>query len=269
MDDLGQICAVALERMTYLDAGRLERALTATLPGQPVRVSDRLHDARQSGVLIDLNGHDCAVMAVDGRLPEPEFEGALSDSALWPQAAAAMARHEAFAILTMVRPARNHREACAQAAMQTRLAAVLCEILPALGAYWPGAAAAVPVRRIRQALGDLNQNKWPADLWIGHEIRGRDGLFLGIRSTGAARFIGIELEIPPRRVDNEAEAVRYLHRALGDLLSRGRKIRDGEPVRMGEREIWHQARFVDHGEVPTAALRELDEPIWGLATTCT
>ena len=268
MDDLGLICAIALERMAYLDAARLERALAAMVPGQPVSVLDRLHDRQRSGLLVGLNGHDCAVMAVEGRLPEPEFAGALTPSPLWPEAAAAMARHEAFVILTAVRPAADYREACAQAAMQTRLAAVLCEMLPAVGAFWPGAAAAVPVGRVRQAVGDLNQNRWPADLWVGYEFRGRDGLFIGIRSQGATRFIGVELEIPPRRVESEAEAVRYLYRALSDLLSRGRKVRDGEPVRMGgRREIWHQARYVTVGDAPIAALRELEEPIWGLAGT--
>ena len=273
-DDLGLICAVPLERMVYLDARRLERALRAHAPGRPVQVLDRLQGADASGLLVILDGHHCAVMAVDGRLPEPEFAGALAENPLWPAAADRMRRHRAFIIVTLVEPPQDHADVRAQAATQTRLAAVLCELFPALGAYWPGAAAAVPPERVRRAVEGLNQNRWPADLWIGYEFRGTDadggGLFVGIRSKGAARFIGAEVEVPPRHVRDRAEAILYLDRAVADLLTRGRRIRDGEPVRMGERnEAWHQVRYVSHGEVSVMALRELEEPIWGLANVST
>ena len=273
MNDLGLICAIALERMVYLDAERLRRTLKAHLPGHPVQVLDRLHGAGESGLLVVLDGHHCAVMAIDGRLPQPEFAGALAENPLWPAAAATMRRHEAFVVVTLVEPPREFADVRAQAATQTRLAAVLCGMLPVLGVYWPGAAAAVPPERVRRAAEGLNENKWPADLWIGYEFRGTDaegGLFVGIRSKGAARFIGVELEVPPRHVRDRAEAILYLDRAMSDLLTRGRKIRDGEPVRMGARnEAWHQARYVSHGDPSVVALRELEEPIWGLANVST
>ena len=271
MDDgFGLICAVALERMVYLDSKRVKRALRAHLPGRPVEVLDRLHGADRSGLLVILDGHQCAVMAVDGRLPEPEFAGAMAKNPLWPAAAETMRRHQAFLVITVVEPTEDLAHVRARAAMQTRLAAVLCEMLPVLGVYWPGAAAAAPPSRVRRAAEDLNQNKWPADLWIGYEFRGTDaegGLFVGIRSKGAAPYIGVEVEVPPRHVRDRVEAILYLDRAVADLLTRGHKIRDGEPVRMGHRkEAWHQVRYVSRGTIPIMALRELEEPIWGLAS---
>lgn len=273
MSDFGLICAVALERMVYLDSRRVKRALRAHLPGRPVEVLDRLHGADKSGLLVILDGHKCVVMVVDGRLPEPEFAGALAENPLWPAAAATIRRHEAFVVISLVEPPASSADVRAQAAMQTRLAAVLCEMLPVLGVYWPGAASAAPPARVRRAADELNQNKWPADLWIGYEFRGTDaevGLFVGIRSKGAAPFIGVEVEVPPRHVRDRVEAILYLERAVADLLTRGHRIRDGEPVRMGRRnEAWHQVRYVSRGDVPIMALRELEEPIWGLAAVST
>ena len=269
-DEFGLLCAVALERMVYLDSRRVKQALRTHLPGRPVEVLDRLHGADKSGLLVLLDGHKYGLMAVAGRLPEPEFAGALAENPLWPAAARTMRRHGAFLIISAAEPAKDTADVRAQAAMQTRLAAVLCTMLPVLGVYWPGAAAAVPPSRVRRAAEDLNQNKWPADLWIGYEFRGTDaevGLFVGIRSKGAAPYIGVEVEVPPRHVRDRVEAILYLDRAVADLLTRGHKIRDGEPVRMGRRnEAWHQVRYVSRGKIPIMALRELEEPIWGLAS---
>lgn len=273
MTEFGLMCVVALERMAYLDAVRTGRAIHALAPQQSIQVYDREHGPEESGVLVKLDGHEFALMSVDSRLPEPEFAAALAPNVFWPDSAAAMALHEAFVIITATEPAPDPGSARAQAVALTRLAGVLCEILPVLGFYWQGAAAAAPPQRVRQALGDLNQNKWPADLWIGYEFRGRDsegGLFTGVRSKGALPYIGVELDIPPRHVRDTAEILRYLYRALSDLLTRGRKIRDGEAVRMVDpREAWHQVRYISHGEVPIAALRELEEPIWGMANVST
>lgn len=267
------MCAVAMERMAFLDHARLARAVHAILPHQPLKVVDRGHDPDESRLLVSLDGHRFAVVAVDGRLPEPEFSGALVESEFWKQAPEVMDRHRAFVLITGIEPPSEPAETRAQAASLTRLAGVMCEIFPVLGIYFRGAHSAVPPQRIRQAMGDLNENKWPADIWISYRFRGTDSegtLFTGIRSEGARPYLGIELEIPPRSVRDRAEIVRMLYRALSDLLTRGRSIRDGEAVRLDNpREAWHQVRFVSHGEYAVMALRELDEPIWGAANVST
>lgn len=271
--DLGLMCAVALERMAYLEPIRLGRAVRAMLPQSAVKVHDRGHSPDESALLVSVDGHDFAVMAVDARLPEPEFSGAFAESEFWHEASKVMRRHQAFVILSGAVPPDGPVTARAQAAALTRLASVLTELLPVLGVYFRGAHSAVPPQRVRQATGDLFQNKWPADLWMDYAFRGTDSagaLFTGVRSEGARLYLGIELEIPPRSVRDRAEIVRMLFRALSDLLTRGRTIRDGEAVRMDNpREAWHQARFVSHGDFAVMALRELDEPIWGAANVST
>lgn len=273
MSEFGLTCVVALERMAYLDPVRMGRAIHALAPSRSVQVFDRGHSPGESGILVRFDGHAFAMMAIDGRLPEPEFSPALAANPFWPDAQSVMARHEAFVIVTAAEPATEPADNRAQAASLTRLAGVLSEVLPVLGFYWQGASAAVPPQRVRQAIGDLNQNKWPGDLWIGYEFRGRDtegGLFTGVRSKGALPYLGVEVDIPPRHVRDTAEILRYLYHAINDLLTRGRKIRDGEAVRMtNPREAWHQVRYVSHGEVPIVALRELEEPIWGMANVST
>lgn len=273
-NDLGLMCAVALRRMAYLDPLRLGRAMRAMLPQSAVKVHDRGHTPQESALLVTVDGHDFAVMSVDGQLPEPEFAGAFAESEFWHDATEVMRQHEAFVILSGAVPPDGPLNARAQAAALTRLASVLIELMPVLGVYFQGAHSAVPPGRVRHATGDLFQNKWPADLWIDYVYRGTDSegsaLFTGIRSEGARRYLGIELEIPPRSVRSRAEIVDLLYRALSDLLTRGRTIRDGEAVRMiHPREAWHQARFVSHGDFAVMALRELEEPIWGAANVST
>lgn len=272
-DELGRIAIVALERMAFLDAVKLGQAMRGLAPQQKVDVQDRGHEPDQSGLLAHVDDHGFALVATEGRLPQPEFAEALAPSPYWPEAERVMKRHRAFVVIAATRPAATPAEARAQAVGLTRLAGAMTEILPVLGVYWQDASAAVPPQRVRQALGDLNQNKWPADLWIGYQYRARDadgGLFTGIRSKGALPYLGCELDIPPRHVRDQTEIMNYLYRALADLLTRGRKIRDGEAVRMNDpREAWHQVRYVSHGAVPVVALRELEEPIWSFANVST
>ena len=56
MSDFGLICAVALERMVYLDSKRVKRALKAHLPGRPVEVLDRLHGSDTIGQAVRTEG---------------------------------------------------------------------------------------------------------------------------------------------------------------------------------------------------------------------
>lgn len=274
MTEFGLMCVVALERMAYLDAPKLTHALRAVLPHLQCRVTDREHDTDRSGVLVEIEGHDFAMVSVDGHLPQPEFASAIAPNPLWPGADDLMDSHEAFVIISASRPAQNPAMMRAQAVAVTRLAAVLCEVMPVIGVYVQGAAAAVPPQRVRQAIGDLNQNRWPADIWIGYDWRGQEmdggGFHFGIRSKGAVPYIGCEVDIPPRHVRDKPEILNLLFRVMSDLLSRGRNIRDGEPVRLHRfTEAHHQVRFVSHGKVPVVALRELEEPVWGVANVST
>lgn len=258
MSQIGLLCLIGLSEMVDLRPAAVARAIGAASPRSSVAVEPRPCAADESAVAITLDNHPLVAVAIEGRMPEPELGQALRHSLFWSGAAAEMGRHTAFVALAAAEPARGHGLVRAQAVALTRAAAGLVELTPALGVYWRGAEAAVPPGRIAEAPGQIDQDRWPADVWIGYRHYGRlDGAVpvLGVQSLGAAAYLGFELEVPPFACPDRAAPLRILWNAIGYLLARGDTLRDGQQVEVtGERRTLYRLHLGPQGRTGLARL---------------
>ena len=263
VEDLGQTCLIALDVAEEIIPSQLIRAMKFVAPRSDVRIEVGVPTDAEASYVIQVDQHVFACAVFDGRLPEEEYAFALRKSIFWPDAAESMASHGAFAIVSAAERQDRHGLIRAQAVALTRLAASLAEILPSSGVLWTGSLICSSPQRIAAAPAEIANGKWPVDVWIGYQYTGpEDGdlSVLGLRTRGAASFLGFEMEVPPFAVDDRKEPVRILYNAVGYLMNYGDVIRDGQLVEVeGERRTQYQVHLGADGEPGLARLTVLDQ----------
>ena len=258
VDDLGQTCMIALDAPDDIIPSQLIRTMNYIAPKSEVKIEDTEASGADQGYLIRVDHQVFACAIFESRMPEEEFSFALRKSIFWPDAAENMASHRAFAALSAAEPEQSHGLIRAQAVALTRLAASLAEILPSSGVLWGGSLICSSPQRIASAPAEIADGKWPVDVWIGYQFTGpdeNDYSVLGLRTRGAAQFLGFEMEIAPFPVADRKEPVRILYNAVGYLMNYGDVIRDGQLVEVtGERRTQYQLHLGANGEPGIARL---------------
>lgn len=262
LDDLGQTCLIAMDSTEEIHASQLLRAMSFVAPRSEVSIEDAVQTDAVHSYLIRVDNQLFACAIYDGRLPEEEFAFALRKSIFWPDAAEAMASHHAFCVISGAELQERHGLIRAQAVALTRLAASLAEILPSCGVLWNGSLICSAPQRIAAAPAEIASGKWPVDVWIGYQFTGPvpgDAAVLGVRTRGAAQFLGFEIEVPPFPVGDRKEPVRILYNAVGYLMNYGNVIRDGQLVEVqGERRTEYRLHLGANGKPGLARLSVLE-----------
>ena len=258
MDDLGFVCLIALDEAVEILPSPLRHAFAYTAPRSAMTIEAADPAGAEQAFRITVDNQVIACAVFEGPLPEAEYEFAQRKSLFWKDAGVEMDGHRGFVAL-----AADHREALhgmarAQAVAITRLAAALCEALPARGVYWKTADTLSPPEAIARAAGGIDRGKWPVDIWIGWQMYGEDDPehpVLGLHTRGASAFLGFELEIPPFAVADRKEPLRILYGASGYLMNHGDVIRDGQQVEViGERRTSYTLHVGADGNAAVARL---------------
>ena len=258
MDELGFVCLIALDELVEILPSPLRRAFAYVAPRSSmiIEASDPAGAEQAFKITVDNQVIGCAVF--NGPLPEEEYEFAQRKSLFWKDAGVEMGGHQAFVALAADRSEAVHGLARTQATALTRLAAALCEVLPARGAFWKSADTLSPAESMARAASGFNQGKWPVDIWIGWQMYGEDdeeNPVLGLHTRGASAFLGFELEIPPFPVADRKEPLRILYGAMGYLMNYGDAIRDGQQVEViGERRTDYKLHLGADGNPAVARL---------------
>ena len=263
LDDLGQTCLIALDAADEIVPSQLIRAMRYVAPTSDVRVEDAVRtDAAQSCV-IRVDNHVFACAVFEGQLPKKELTFAIHKSIFWPDAEESTSAHGAFCVISAAEREHRHGLIRAQAVALTRLAASLAEILPSTGVMWEGSLICSSPQRIAAAPAEIAGGKWPVDVWIGYQYTGPKGgdlSVLGLRTRGAARFLGFEIEVPPFGISDRLEPVRILYNTVGYLMNYGDVIRDGQLVEVsGERRTQSRIHLGADGEPGVARLTVLPQ----------
>lgn len=254
MTELGLVCLIALTEPVDLVPERVRAAIAQVAPRSAVGVEGRGSDA----LAITLDRHPLVATVLAETMPDEATE-ALGRSLFWPDAALALSRHAGFVALAAAEPARGLGLVRAQAVALTRAAAGLAEELPALGIYWHGAGAVVPPERLARAAAQFAQDRWPVDVWFGYRLHGTqlaDGTYaLGVRTQGAAAYLGHEIEVPPFPSTDRGACLRILWNAVGYLMAAGDVLRDGQLVEVsGERRTRYRLTLAPGGRPGVAQL---------------
>lgn len=240
MDPLGFTCLIALDDVAEVLPSPVRRSFAFISPGSSMSISevDVVPGTVQSLRAV-VDNQIFGVALFEGPLPAREYAHASTQSIFWKDAGVELEGHKAFIAITAEEQQTSHGLARAQAIALTRLAAAVCEALPARGVFWHGANTLSAPQSVSRAADLIRREKWPVDIWIGWHVYGDDTqepLMLGLHTRGAEAFLGFELDIPPFAVTDPKEPLRILHAAAGYLMQFGHVIRDGQMVEViGER----------------------------------
>ncbi len=263
MERLGLMCMIALDEPGPLDLFALRRAVQTVAPRSGITIERRRAPPAETALLVNFDGQDFAVHVSPGRIPEAEYQAAVSGNLFWPEAADAMARHKATAVICGVERHRSHGLVRAQAAALTRLAAAVAEATPSCGVHWVGTEAMASPDRLVRASDELSRHKWPVDLWLGYVFFGTDRpgerLVVGCQTMGAADYLGFEIEVPPFPVVEKIEPIRILFGAVAYLMAYGNAIEDGQLVKVKGERLTDYRLHLGRGATPGLAQLEVLE----------
>lgn len=256
--DLGHICLIALSDVEEILAAPLRRTLSMVSPRSSISVETVQPQDEVQALTIRVDGHAFACAVFDVRIPQDHLDDACGRSIFWMDASYEMAAHTAFIAIAADAPETAHGLVRAQAVALTRLIAALVELYPALGVIWSGSGMCAAPQRVAAAPYDLARTVWPTDFWIGYSFiqivddpdedddpdadpDANPTVEKGIRTIGAAAYLGFELEIPPDPSTDLQELMRICYHATAWLMNHGDVIRDGRLVEVeGERRTRYE-----------------------------
>ena len=246
-DPLGFTCMVLLDEPSEVIASALKHAFGYAAPRSSIEIEDAFSANADQALRVSVDGHEIICAVFSHAMPEDEYDFAVDNSIFWLEAADRLYEHRAFVVMTAPERQTVHGLARAQAIAMTRLAAAMCEVMPACGVYWDSAGVMAKPEAVVRASNNIARDKWPVDLWIGWTVyakRNTNMRVLALRSRGAAPFLGFELRIPPFEATDDKEPMRLLMIATGHLLAHGSVIKDGQRVDItGERPMSYQLRM--------------------------
>ena len=264
MAELGFTCLMALDSLPPLDLYTVRRAVSTIAPRASLRIERRPVWPDEPALMVELGGHEMAVHAFRGRIPDEDYFAAVSGNLFWPAAADEMARHSACAVISAARPPAQGEDALDQAVAVTRLAVALSQALPVLGVHWYGTGRMMAPDRLATAPREIDLRFWPVDLWLGYTQLGTDRpgepLVFGARTQGADVFLGCEIEVPAERVSEKIEPIRVLFDAARVLIGAAEGVQDSRVIETpGKRGRTWQLRRLRSEERPVARLIDMSE----------
>lgn len=264
MGELGLMCMIALDEATELEPILLKNAVQYIAPKSSVLIETGSSGPGEDGLLVTVDRHRFVVAALDGEVPQENVDGALQNNIFWPEGRDEFAGHRGMLAIAALEQETSHGLVRAQAIALTKLAAAMAEIAPSRGVYWRGSETVCAPERLLRAVNDIDQGKWPVDLWIGYIFFGVDRpdepLWIGCQSRGAFDYLGFEIEVPPFFVERRSEPIRILLGAVGYLMNFGDVIRSGQLVQVDdERRTQYQLHIGARGKPGLAQLSVVED----------
>jgi hypothetical protein len=177
-------------------------------------------------VTLTVGDFTAAATLVPRPIPPSQLEGPAATAWYWPEAAAALAKHQAHILVTLVDeggPAVKKGEAL------TRLTAGIAATAPSIGVFWgPGRLVHPPQAFIDQAV-QMHEGDWPLFLWIDFRIEQQDDGSLRLYTTGLEALGQNEIEVP--RYDGPPqELLNFAYNIAHYMLDQRKLIRDGDTI---------------------------------------
>lgn len=233
MSELGLMCFIMLETPSQLNPATVREALAEAAPRCDVRVRAQDPGDGGSGLVVEIDGNAYAVISEPGRMPDEICAMVRTGGIFWAEREQDLENHDGFLAISATEVAKGHGLVRAQAVALTRLAVAVARTVPALGLIWPGAGTAAPAERLETVLQQIQQDRWPVDIWIGFQLGGlvREGQqLIGARSRGGTAFFGSEIEIFPIPTTDKTRPLRILMQTAGHLMAHGVYLQNGQPV---------------------------------------
>ena len=253
---------IGLETADPIDPKRLRRAFAQIAPRSSLILDRRTESAATDAWAIEVDGHLFGVATFHGRIPDPQYSQAVEGALFWPGAGDLMGRHRAFCTIAAADLQGGHGLARAQSIALTRLLAAMIDVIPGLGVMWADARSLTAPDRVMAAPFEIDRGKWPLDLWLGWRHFGNNTAHppvIGVRTVGAAAYLGFEIELSPTVAVEEKEPLRILFNAVAYLMNFGDIIRDGQLVHVsGERRTTYNLDLDADGRPNLARLVVVD-----------
>ncbi|MFK7944959.1 MAG: hypothetical protein AB8B85_18900 [Paracoccaceae bacterium] len=263
MDPLGFTSLVLLDEAVDLLEGPLRRAFGVIAPKSSLTITPtEAYDSDQA-VRCAVDGHEIVCAIFKGQIPAEEYDRAAKNSIFWLDADAALADHRGYLVMAAAEKETAQGLVRAQAIAMTRLAAALCEAMPASGVFWTSGGVFSSPQAVIRATTNISRGRWPVDVWVGWQVFKKklsNQNILAIRSRGAAEFLGFELQMPPFEATDNKEPMRILINTTAYLVGQGNIIPDGNTVIVkGERETRYSVRMGRGGQPGIAELTIVGE----------
>ena len=263
MDPIGFTSLLMLDAPDELLAAPLQRAFAYGAPKSVLTVEPTDAFEAQQAVRCTVDGHEIVCAIYEGQMPGREYEDAARNSIFWLDADAHLGAHGAYLVMAAAEKETVLGLIRAQAIAMTRLAAALCETLPASGMYWTSGGVFSPPEAVTRATTSIAKGHWPVDVWIGWKVfadKRSNRRILGLRSRGAADFLGYELQMPPFEAADNKEPMRILINTTAHLIAHGNIIPDGNNVIVkGEREARYSVTMGQGGQPGIAELQVIEQ----------
>lgn len=213
---------VALERPELPDFARVAAWYTEHFPdaAPPVMAA-----ATHNLLTLTLGEYTAAATLVPRPIPAGQLAGPAEAAWYWPEAAAALERHTAHLLVTLVDEGGRTLE---KAITLTRLTAALAATTPSVGVFWgPGRLVHPPAAFIDQA-STASEHNLPLFLWIDFRVEAVAG---GIRlfTTGLEALGAQELEVA-HYVGDASELVGFVYNVAHYILERRKTIGEGDTI---------------------------------------
>ncbi|MEM1300745.1 MAG: hypothetical protein AAGH68_15850 [Pseudomonadota bacterium] len=263
MDPIGFTSLVMLDEAAEILEGPLQRAFSYVAPKSSLSLTETEAFDSLQAVRCSVDGHEIVCALYEGQMPEAEYDIAAKNSVFWLDADAHVGAHGAYLVMAAAEKETAMGLVRAQAVAMTRLAAALCEALPASGLYWTSGGVFSPPQAVTKATTNIAQGRWPVDVWVGWKIfahKQSNRRILAIRSRGAADFLGFELQMPPFEASDNKEPMRILVNTAAHLVAHGNIIPDGNTVIVkGERQTRYSVKMGRGGQPGIAELQVIEE----------
>lgn len=263
MDQLGFTSLVLLDEPEEILTRPLQRAFEAVAPKSALKMEPtEAFDAEQA-FRCSVDGHEIVCAVYSGQIPLEEYDLAARNSIFWLDADTNLDHHRGYLVLAAVERETVLGLVRAQAIAMTRLAAALCEAMPAAGLFWNSGCVFTPPANVMRAAHNFSRGLWPVDIWVGWKLfkkKMSNQNILAIRSRGAADFLGFELQMPPFQATDNKEPMRILINTTAYLIGQGNVIPDGNKVVVkGERETQYTVKMGPAGQPGIAELKVIEE----------
>ncbi|MXN65821.1 DUF4261 domain-containing protein [Stappia sp. GBMRC 2046] len=249
-----------LEALKPVDAARYTARLQDKLG--PLGLNVRAYGGEDDGdpFIVEAGPIKLSVLFVDKPLPAGTLDNAIAGNRTWPDAATALAKSRAHAIVACMDEAGDHNMALNYAAVLTLAAGALAEELPAIGVYWSTGQTVTEASRFISAADGILQKNLPLTVWaqalfLDGPPADDGGRTTACVTTGLVPFVGREIEFMPVSLDPSTIAQRVFG-TMQYLLAQGPVLKDGETLGVSEAERI-RIRHSDQGYHPGVLVLQL------------
>ena len=249
-----------LEALQPVDTARYSARLREKL--QPLGLEVQVRGGEDDGdpFIVQAGPIRFSVLFIDKPVPAGTLDNAIAGSRTWPDAATALAKSRAHAIVACMDEAGDHNMALNYAAVLTLAAGALAEELPAIGVYWSTGQTVTEASRFIAAANGILQKNLPLTVWarllfLDGPPAEDGGRTTACVTTGLAPFVGREIEFMPASLDPSKIAQRVFG-TMQYLLAQGPVLKDGETLGVSEAERI-RIRHADQGYHPGVPVLQL------------